>query len=253
MKGSKIVTVNAGNIDRYGFFCLMSRRKSEGYRRKHDWLIERFKEGLKLKLIVEGERPVGFIEYAPSEGAWRPVRAKGYIVIHCLWVVGQWKGKGYGTRLLRTCVNDARKTGANGVAAVTSARTWLAGSGLFAKNGFECVDEAPPQFELMVKRFKEAPLPQFPKDWEARGRRFGTRLTVVRTDQCPYIEDATRILLETAEEKGIDAGVVSLERSRQTRSRSPSAFGTFGVVMDGELLSYHYLTKKQFHKRLADK
>ncbi len=29
-------------------------------------------------------------------------------------------------------------------------------------------------------------------------------------------------------------------------------FGTFGIVLNGELLSYHYLTKKQFHKRLAE-
>jgi N-acetylglutamate synthase-like GNAT family acetyltransferase len=246
MDESRIVTVTAANIDEYGFFCLMSRRRSEGYRRKHDWLLQRFEEGLKLKLVIEGERPVGFIEYAPAEVAWRPVRAKGYVVIHCLWVVGRWKDKGYGTRLLRNCVQDARRMGAHGVVMVTSPRTWLAGSELFAKNGFECVDEAPPSFELMVKRFDDAPLPRFPKDWVKRGREFGSGLTIVRTDQCPYIEDATRIVAEAAREKGVDAQVVSCEKSPRARSRSPSAFGTFGIIWDGELLSYHYLTKKQF-------
>lgn len=252
MSTSKIVSVNADNIERYGFFCLMSRRKSEGYRRKHNWLLERFKEGLRLKLIIEGERPVGFIEYAPAEVAWRPVRAKGYMVIHCLWVVGKWKGKGYGTRLIRKCVNDARKIGAHGVAVVTSPRTWLAGSELYSKNGFECVDEASPSFELMVKRFDDAPLPQFPKDWQKRGRHFGKGLTIVRTDQCPYFEDATRILVEAAEEKGIPTDVLSMDKSQRVQRQSPSAFGTFGVVLDDELFSYHYLTKKQFHKRLDD-
>jgi N-acetylglutamate synthase-like GNAT family acetyltransferase len=246
MGKSRIVNVTADNIDEFGFFCLMSRRKSEGYRRKHDWLLERFKEGLKLKLIIEGERPVGFIEYAPAEVAWRPVRGKGYVVIHCLWVVGKWKGKGYGTRLLRTSVQDARKMGAHGVVMVTSPRTWLAGRELFARNGFECVDEAPPSFELMVKRFDAAPLPRFPKDWAKRGRELGSGLTIVRTDQCPYIEDAARIIEEAAREKGIDTEVVSYEKSQHARSRSPSAFGVFGIVRDCELLSYHYLTKMQF-------
>jgi GNAT superfamily N-acetyltransferase len=248
---SRIVNVTADNVDEYGFFCLMSRRKSEGYRRKHDWLIERFGEGLKLKLIIEGERPVGFIEYAPAEVAWRPVRAKGYVVIHCLWVVGKWKGKGYGTRLLRTCIQDARKMGAQGVVMVTSPHTWLAGSELFSKKGFECVDEAPPSFELMVKRFGKAPLPRFPRDWVKRSRKLASELTIVRTDQCPYIEDATRIVVEAAQEKGIDARVVSYEKSRDARARSPSAFGTFGIVCKGELMSYHYLTKKQLHEELV--
>lgn len=252
MSQSKIVSVNAGNIEKYGFFCLMSRRESEGYRRKHAWLLERFKEGLRLKLVIEGERPVGFIEYAPAEVAWRPVHAKGYVVVHCLWVVGQWKGKGYGTRLLRTCVNDARKNGANGVAAVTSSRTWLPGVELFARNGFECVDEAPPSFVLMVKRFKEAPLPKFPREWQQRRRRYGKGLTVVRTDQCPYIEDATRIIVEAAEDKGIQTKVVSIDKPQRAQRQSPSAYGTFGIVLDDELFGYHYLPKKQFHKRLDD-
>jgi hypothetical protein len=129
---------------------------------------------------------------------------------------------------------------------VTSPRTWLAGSERFARNGFECVDKAPPSFELMVKRFDDAPLPRFPKNWAKRGREFGSGLTIVRTDQCPYIEDATRIIVEAAREKGIDAKVVPYEKSQRARDRSPSAFGVFGIVWDCELLSYHYLTKKQF-------
>jgi GNAT superfamily N-acetyltransferase len=250
MATGKIVTVKADNIDRYGFFCLMSRRKAEGYRRKHDWLIERFKEGLMLKLILEGERPVGFIEYAPAEAAWRPVHAKGYVVIHCLWVVGKWKGQGYGTRLLRNCVADAKKMGAHGVAMVTSSRVWLAGRDLLEKKGFECVDEAPPGFELMVKRFGEARMPRFPKDWAKRSGKYGSGLTILRTDQCPYIDDAVRIVAEAAQDKDLDVKVVSCDKAQQARSRSPSAYGTFGIVNDGELFSYHYVTKKQFTKKL---
>jgi hypothetical protein len=34
------------------------------------------------------------------------------------------------------------------------------------------------------------------------------------------------------------------------RARSPSAYGTFGVFHDGELLSYRDFTKKQFDKKM---
>ena len=35
-----------------------------------------------------------------AEYTWRVVHAPGYMVIHCMWVVGSGKGKGYGSRLL---------------------------------------------------------------------------------------------------------------------------------------------------------
>lgn len=37
----RFIDVTANNVDETGFFCLMSRRKSEGYQRKLRWLRER--------------------------------------------------------------------------------------------------------------------------------------------------------------------------------------------------------------------
>ena len=118
----EIVSVDATNVAEYGFFCYKSRRKSEGYRRKLNWLEQRFSEGMKIKIVYENGRSVGFIEYMPGEFAWRAVNASGYLVIHCVWVVGRAKGKGYGARLLNECTADARKMGKQGVAMVTSSR-----------------------------------------------------------------------------------------------------------------------------------
>ena len=38
----------------------------------------------------------------------------------------------------------------------------------------------------------------------------------------------------------------------EVQARSPSAFGTFGMVLDGKLFGYSYLLKKDFPKRLAE-
>ena len=102
----EIITVAATNVAQYGFFCRKSKPKSEGYRRKLDWLEQRFSEGMRIKIVHEDGRSVGFIEYIPGEFTWRAVRAKGYMVIHCLWVVGRAKGKGYGSRLLNDCEEE---------------------------------------------------------------------------------------------------------------------------------------------------
>jgi len=71
-----------------------------------------------------------------------PFHADGYMLIHCLWVVGKSKGKGLSTALLDACVADAKKQRLKGVAMVTSEKVWLSGRRVLDKHGFECVDTA---------------------------------------------------------------------------------------------------------------
>ncbi len=247
-----IINVSADNVHKTGFFCYMSKRKEPGYKQKGAWLEERFAEGLKIKIIHEhGGRDTAFIEYIPGEYAWRAVHAPGYLVIHCLWVVGKGKGKGYGRRLLEECLADARAQGKRGVVMVSSDGNWLASKGLFLKNGFEEVGQAPPSFQLLVRRFDADPLPAFPDDWDSRAQAFGPGLTVVRTNQCPYNENAANGIIQFAAGKGIQARVVELRSSQEVREQAPCAYGTFGVVYNGKLFSYTYLTKADFDKLLT--
>ncbi len=240
-----IVTVDAENVAQQRFFCYKSKPKSEGYRRKMDWLEGRFAEGMQIKILYEGDRSVGFVEYIPGEFAWRAVEAKGYMVIHCLWVVGKGKGKGYGSRLVAECVQDARNLGKRGVAMVTSSGNWLAGKKILLKNGFESVDQAPPSFELLVKRFDEAPLPAFPRNWDERLGRYGSGITIVRSDQCPYIVDAVKGTLKFAAERDVEARVVEMTSADQVQHSAPSAYGVFSIVYNGKLATYQWLGKKE--------
>jgi ribosomal protein S18 acetylase RimI-like enzyme len=235
----EIITVDRSNIEETGFFCYMSKRKSEGFRRKLAWVKARFDEGLRIKMLKLPER--GFIEYIPGGKAWRALSAEGYMVIHCLWVVGKSKGKGLGAALLDECVADARNAGMLGVAMVTSEGNWLAGKSLLESRGFQAVDTAPPSFALLVKKLKPGPRPSFPVDWAARAARFGPGLTILRSDQCPYLPDAARILLEAAAKMKVKARVVDLKTARDVQTLSPSPYGTFNIVLNGRLLGYHYL------------
>jgi ribosomal protein S18 acetylase RimI-like enzyme len=244
-----IINVDVDNLDQQGFFCYMSKRKAPGYKQKRDWLEARFSEGLKIKMVHEiGGRTVGFIEYIPGEFAWRAVNAPGYLVIHCLWVVGKGKGKGYGSHLLKLCLEDARAQNKHGVVMVSSDGVWLAKKDLFIKQGFEEVEQALPSFSLLVYRFDDAPLPAFPTDWEERQARFGEGLTVIRTPQCPYIEDAVNIALEYAAEQKIAAREVTFKSAEDLQLNTPSPYGVFGLVLNSRLLAYHYLLRKDFDK-----
>jgi hypothetical protein len=236
---AELIDVGTENVDKTGFFCFMSKKKSEGYQRKLCWLKERFAEGMSIKMLALPQR--GFIEYIPGEHAWRAVHADAYMLIHCLWVVGKSKGHGFSSALLDACVADAKKQRMKGVAMVTSEKVWMAGRRVLDKHGFECVDTAPPGFSLMVKKLGKHPSPSFAGGWDDKAKAFGKGLTVIRSAQCPYIVDAANTAVATAAKAGVKSRTVEL-RSRDDLLRlSPSPYGVFGLVLDGKLLSYHYL------------
>jgi hypothetical protein len=45
--------------------------------------------------------------------------------------------------------------------------------------------------------------------------------------------------------------VVDLESAAQVRRLSPSPYGVFGIVLEGQLISYHYLLEKDLVARLS--
>ena len=241
----RIIDVTAENVDENGFFCLMSRQKSAGYQRKLRWLRARFEEGLRIKMLDLSEGRRGFIEYIPGNYAWRPVEASGYLFIHCLWVVGKSKGQGFARLLLGECLADARRCGARGVAIVTSEGNWLIGRKLFLSHGFRMVDQAPPDYELLAYNLAQAPPPRFPTDWDRRAASFGRGLTVVRTDQCPYLEDAADTALEVGRDRGLKVRTVELTRCQEIRDRAPSPYGVFSIVVDGQVLSHYYQPRRK--------
>jgi GNAT superfamily N-acetyltransferase len=238
-----IVEVDSENVSEQGFFCYMSKRKSEGYQRKLTWVRDRFDEGLKIKMLDLRSGGRGFIEYTPGEFAWRAVNAKGYMFVHCIWVAGKSKGRGYATLLLNGCLKDAKTTGMKGVAVVTSEGNWLVGKKFFLKHDFEPVDKRQP-FTLMVKKFNDAQSPSFSGDFDERLTSYEKGLTIIRSDQCPYIAAAVEAALDAANELGVSTKTIELKSSEDVRKLSPSPYGVFAIVYQGKLISYHSKAKK---------
>ena len=104
----------------------------------------------------------------------------------------------------------------------------------------------------MVQQFKRGPKPTLPNNWEERARAFGPGLTLLRTAQCPYVENTTNAMLEFAEERGIQAKIIEFKTAQEVQERSPSAYGVFGSVLDGRFLAYYYLSPKDFEKQLLE-
>ena len=245
----RLVTVTADNVDRERFFCYKSKPKSEGFRRKHDWLMARFAEGLVIKMIYEGKRSIAFIEYMPGENCCRAIDAPDYMVIHCLWVVGKGKGKGYARRLIAACEQDARDRGMAGVAVVSSESHWLCSKGVFLKQGFEELAQTAPSFGLLAKRYAEdTPWPTWPEDWAARAARYPEGATMLYVDQCPYMPDVLSISKAALEERGLSVESIRMESAEQIRELAPAPNGVFGLIINGELFGTYYLDKKEIRR-----
>ena len=245
-----ITNINLASVDKTGFFCYMSKRKEAGYQNKLQWVKARLAEGLRIKMILPPAGR-GFIEYIPGEYAWRAVHAAGYMFIHCLWIVGRTRGQGHASVLLEECISDARRSNMHGVAMVTTEGTWLLQKGFLEKHGFVSIAQAPPAFDLMVLPFDNAPKPAFAGDWDAKLQACGTGLTLSYTDQCPYIANMVKYFQQVATEMGVPARAVKLNSAAAVRRFSPSPYGVFNAVLNGKLLSYHFLKKEELSEKLS--
>ncbi len=226
----------ADTVDEYGFFCCTSKRDSEGWQAKRAWLEPRFAEGLKLYLLPKPLR--GFVEFIPGEHAWRPIDAEGWMVIHCLWVVGKSKDQGAAKALLDRVVADARAAGARGVAAVASKHSFLTSPEFYEHHGFVVADHSPPAYDLVALPFGDDPLPRFTA--RAGG---AAGLWVQSTDQCPYHAQLVDELIETGRELGHRVTVEPLTSAAAIRARAVSGHGSFGLTLDGEPLPNVFLGK----------
>ncbi len=246
MERIEIIDANADNICEYGL-CGYKDTKREGYRRKLEWLSQRFHDGLKCKIIrAEDHGSAGFIEFIPGEYCWRPVEAPGYMFIHCVMMHRKkFKGKGYGALLLEQCIQDAKRAKMNGIAVVASEGTWMAGRDLFIKNGFRSVDVAPPSFTLLAKTLRKATLPRFKGDWKKKLRKYGSGLTIIQSDQCPCIAKCTQDIIASAEEYAIHPKIIELKSCGEAQD-APSAYGIFNIVFNNELIADHPIGQRRF-------
>jgi hypothetical protein len=249
MKKIEIIDTTIDNILEYGI-CGYKNIKRAGYPEKIEWLKDRFPEGMKIKtLYSDKDGTQGMIEYIPGEYCWRPVEVSGYMFIHCIFsgFKRSYKGKGYGSLLLKECIKDSMKENMHGVAVVTRKGPFMAGKELFVKNNFKVVDTAPPDFELLVKKFhKNAPTPKFKGDWEKRLNQYSKGITIIRADQCPYSVKNVREISETAESiYNIKPNIINLKNCKEAQN-SPCAFGTFCIVYNGKIIANHPISNTRF-------
>ena len=249
MKEFEVIETTEDNVLNLGL-CGYKNIKREGFPEKIDWLDQQKKQGLTIKsLYLEEAGTQGMIEYIPGQYCWRPVQAKDYMFIHCLFVGfrKQYKKKGYGSLMIEECLNDSKKQNFKGVAVVTRKGSFMSDKEIFLKNNFKVVDSAPPDFELLVHKFiKGSPDPKFNNNWSEKQKQYGNGLVIIRADQCPYsVKNVNEILEVARKEYGIKPKLVNL-KDHQEAQNSPCPFGTFCILYKGKAVAHHPISKRRF-------
>ncbi len=244
----RLIAVDAASFD--GLPCCGIKSATHpGRREKGCWMEANAKFGLRAKtLLAPDGRTAGYIEYIPGEFAWRGVNARGYMFIHCVWVHStKYQGKGWGSLMVDACLDDAKQAGMSGVAVMVRQGPWMADRRLFLAQGFQVVDTAPPDYELLARSFDERTgAPSFKRDWARKLARYRRGLTIIRSHQCPYVSKFTAEIVQTAEEEyGMQPTVIDLKSWREAQN-APTPYATFSIIHNGRLVADHQISRTRF-------
>jgi len=245
----KIVDLTPDNIADYGVCGYKDVKKHLELRNKIEWFKEYYSKGLRIKaMIVEDGSYQGMIEYIPGEYAHRPVNAENYMFIHCLFVgfKKEYKGQGLASALITECINEAKEKKMNGVSVVTRTGSFMAKKEIFFKFGFKVVDDAKPDFELLVLKFNDNyPNPSF-KDMSKNLKKHSISLTIIRSAQCPYTEKNVNEIIKTAKEKYQLNPILIDIKSYKDAQDCPSPFGTFSIIYNGKVICDSPISNTRF-------
>lgn len=244
----QFVNITADNLESEHLCCAIADKKhQDGVASKKQWLKERLGEGhVFRKLDAKGKV---FIEYAPLETAWVPVYGDNYLYIYCLWVSGSYKGNGYAKALLEYCINDAKAQGKSGVCVLSSKKKkpYLTDKKFMAKFGFETVDTAAGDYELLALSFDgtKPHLSERAKKMETEEK----ELTIYYGMQCPFIANCVSQVKDVCAAYHVPVNLIAVD-SLEKAKNVPGIFNNWAVFRNGKFESVLLLNEGSLKKML---
>lgn len=236
------------NIDKEHLCCAISDKKHQlGVFKKRDWLKSRITEGhIFRKLDKKGKV---FIEYAPLETAWVPIKGENYFYIYCLWVAGSFKGKGYAKALMEYCINDAKEQKKSGVCILSSKKKkpFLSDKKFLFKYNFKSIDIINDEYELLALSFN-GNNPSFSKS--AKEMKINNKeLTIYYSLQCPYILNSIEQVQSYCSKNNIPLKLFAVDTLEKAKNL-PCIFNNWAVFYNGEYKTNCILNETFLKKNL---
>ena len=230
--------------------CIIRSKKSHpGVEAKRQWLEARLQEGHVFRKL--DAKATVFIEYAPLEKAWVPIEGNNYIYIYCLWVLGEFRGKGYGKALLEYCLEDAREKGKSGLCMLGAQKqkAWLSDQAFAKRFGFQTVDTTDYGYALLALSL-DGTLPRFGPGVKTAAIQ-SDALTIYYDMQCPYIPQTLQTIRKYCEENGVPFSFIEVDSLEKAKAL-PCVFNNWAVFYKGKFETVNLLGLSQL-KRILQK
>lgn len=228
---SDFVNLTTGNLAKEHLCCIIRTKKShQGIEAKRQWLADRINEGHVFRKL-SAKAPV-FIEYAPLETAWVPITGGNYYYLYCLWVSGDYKGKGYGESLMEYCVADAKEKGKAGICMLGAKKqkAWLSDQSFAKRFGFEVVDATENGYELLTLSF-DGTVPKFARN--VKTHKIGSNgLTIYYDMQCPYVYQSIAIIKQHCVTNNVPVSLIQVDTLKKAKEL-PCVFNNWAVFYKG--------------------
>ena len=240
------INLTAENLANEHLCCIIrSKKRHPGIEAKRQWLSERLSEGHVFRKL--DAKATVFIEYAPLETAWVPVTGDNYYYLYCLWVLGDYKGKGYGKSLMAYCLADAKEKGKSGICmlAAKKQKAWLSDQSFVKSFGFIPVDTADNGYELLALSL-DGTQPKFAQNAK-RQKIESQELTIYYDMQCPYIYQNIEMIEQYCGLNDVPLSLIQVD-TLQKAKELPCVFNNWAVFYKGRfetvnLLDINYLKR----------
>ena len=235
----EFINLTKENIDSEHLCCIIrSKKPHPGVEAKRRWLKERIGEGHIFRKL--NQKGCCFIEFAPLETAWVPVTGDNFYYIYCLWVTGEFKGKGYGKALLDYCISQAKANGKSGVCMLGAKRqkNWLSNQAFAEKYGFKTVDETENGYRLLALSF-DGSKPHFNENAK-KETIDNNELTIYYDMQCPYILQKIDEIKDYCELNEIPLKLEQVDTLQKAKDL-PCVFNNFGAFYNGRFETVNLL------------
>lgn len=233
------VTLTPDKLATEHLCCIIrSKKPHPGVEAKRQWLAQRLPEGHVFRKL--NEKATVFMEYAPLETAWVPVEGDNYLYIYCLWVLGEYRGKGYGRQLMDDCLADAKAKGKSGVCMLGAdkQKAWLTDQGFAEKYGFQTVDTTPNGYRLLALSF-DGTVPRFAENAK-RMTIAQPELTIYYDLQCPYTYQSLEQVQKYCGENQVPVKIIRVDSLEQAKAL-PCVFNNWAVFYHGQFQTVNLL------------
>jgi len=233
------VNLTTENLAGEHLCCIIRTKKPHlGIEAKRQWLSDRLTEGHVFRKL--NAKATVFIEYAPLETAWVPITGDNYFYLYCLWVLGDYKGKGYAKSLMEYCLADAKEKGKSGICMLgsTKQKNWLSNQSFAKKFGFEVVDTTHNGYELLALSF-DGTRPKFAQNVKTP-KIESEELTVYYDMQCPYVCQCIKMIKEYGEINNVPVSLIQVD-TLQKAKELPCVFNNWAVFYKGNFETVNLL------------